>query len=144
MTCLFSTGIVAHAETLGIESVVTSMCQEYGKTKRNMAKSGFELVTMTAEQRLEVIDHVLKIAAKYNITLKSCADSGINDRRIIPSRCVDGRIIGKAIGEKLSVAKDSGQRTGCGCTKSRDIGNYTDACNHGCRYCYANPTVTIV
>ncbi|MDO4808284.1 MAG: DUF1848 family protein, partial [Coriobacteriales bacterium] len=30
-----------------------------------------------------------------------------------------------------------GQRAGCGCFESRDVGAY-DSCPNGCRYCYAN------
>lgn len=33
--------------------------------------------------------------------------------------------------------RDKGQRQGCGCVKSTDIGQY-DTCLHFCEYCYAN------
>ena len=33
--------------------------------------------------------------------------------------------------------RDAGQRTLCGCTVSKDIGQY-NTCPHLCEYCYAN------
>jgi hypothetical protein len=40
----------------------------------------------------------------------------------------------KALQVKL---KDKGQREGCGCAPSKDIGHYS-TCMHLCKYCYAN------
>lgn len=36
----------------------------------------------------------------------------------------------------LPAGRDPGQRPGCGCAQSVDIGGY-DTCTHGCVYCYA-------
>jgi hypothetical protein len=46
-------------------------------------------------------------------------------------------MLGAANGIEFKRLKHKGQRTGCGCFESRDIGAY-DTCPNGCRYCYAN------
>ncbi|MHA1536538.1 MAG: DUF1848 family protein, partial [Alphaproteobacteria bacterium] len=52
-----------------------------------------------------------------------------------PASCIDaGRL--SDIAGRLILAKTKGNRPGCACAQSRDIGAY-DSCPHGCAYCYA-------
>jgi len=60
------------------------------------------------------------------------------------SRCVDAQLADRIAREKglpifLNPTKDLAQREACECHRSTDIGQYSFACPHACRYCYANP-----
>lgn len=45
--------------------------------------------------------------------------------------------------QDATAPRDSSQRTACRCLPSRDIGAYS-TCLHGCLYCYANQSETVV
>ncbi|WP_461209574.1 DUF1848 domain-containing protein [Desulfocurvus sp. DL9XJH121] len=49
--------------------------------------------------------------------------------------CIDPEILAD-LGAPAPSGTDRGQRPGCGCAPSRDVGMY-DSCVHGCAYCYA-------
>jgi len=52
--------------------------------------------------------------------------------------CVDAALVARLRGEaSADRGRDAGQRPGCGCAPSVDIGAY-GACPAGCVYCYAN------
>ena len=57
--------------------------------------------------------------------------AGTDRRRAEPARCIDPARLG------LGPLPEKGNRPGCACAASRDIGAY-DTCPHGCLYCYAN------
>ncbi|HUT51011.1 MAG TPA: DUF1848 domain-containing protein [Alphaproteobacteria bacterium] len=60
---------------------------------------------------------------------------GAGSALILPARCVDAGRLSDIAGRPIA-AKDKGNRPGCECAESRDIGAY-DTCPHGCVYCYA-------
>lgn len=81
-----------------------------------------------------------EIAARYGVTLDACCESGAVSRGIPAAHCVDSALLERLSGEPSLFARrerrDNGQRPGCGCAPSVDIGSY-GTCRHGCIYCYA-------
>jgi hypothetical protein len=51
------------------------------------------------------------------------------------ARCIDADRLSQVAGRPIA-APEKGNRPGCACHQSRDIGDY-DTCPHGCVYCYA-------
>jgi hypothetical protein len=92
-------------------------------------------------------------AEKSGFDIQKCCESLDLDRvGIEAGKCIDDELIARiqqnrpVAGRspcitgppKGSYKKDSGQRTGCLCTESREIGAPL-TCRHRCLYCYASP-----
>ena len=88
------------------------------------------------EEKILLCRRLVEIANNYGIQIYSCSSpilEGVNG--IKKSSCIDGNLLGDLFNIKFSKAKDAGQRTHCGCTKSKDIGMYCK-CPNKCVYCY--------
>ena len=84
------------------------------------------------------------IAHKYHLILETCAEAvDLSQFGIHHGHCIDGELFEKIAGHPLSLSKDKNQREECGCMSSIDIGMY-DSCANGCKYCYANHSVSAV
>ena len=89
-------------------------------------------------EKIESTKKLVAIARGNGIQLYSCSEPLIEHvDGIQKGHCIDGEILESLFGERASKAKDSGQRKSCGCSKSKDIGSYTQVCGHKCLYCYA-------
>ena len=78
------------------------------------------------------------IATERGIALQTCGNNGLwSHYGIGVSGCTTLDMLGRANGVTFRRLSHKGQRAGCGCFDSRDIGAY-DSCPNGCRYCYAN------
>ena len=108
----------------------------YAKCRRNMAN--IALLEPADEEKRRFVDQLSTLARENCISLKACCDPFLHETcGIEAGRCIDGALIADITGFPLAIPKDKGQRPGCGCAVSIDIGTY-DTCPHGCRYCYAN------
>lgn len=130
------------AAAVGIRDIRVSFAQWYGKAVQRAAARGFAFYDPSeAEQRSRALE-LAAISAARGLVLHACSQpvlAGIPGIR--PSACIDGALLGSLHPrrEPALQGKDRSQREACLCTESKDIGSYTQACPHGCVYCYANP-----
>lgn len=121
-----------------IDEVVVSFAQIYRKTARNLgavaARHGIAWHDPDAAVKRRLIADLSGIAADHGMTLTLCTQPAL-DGAAPPARCVDAARLADIAGRALRV-RTRGNRPGCLCAESRDIGAY-DTCPHGCAYCYA-------
>lgn len=132
--------ILKQLDKIGMNNcrVTTSYISMYGHVKKRMEKTDMRNLEDYEEE--ELISRIANVASKHNRNIYMCS----NDRftlmdipNIKKGHCIDGPLLDSLFNEKSSKAKNNGQRTECGCSKSIDIGNYTQKCYHNCVYCYA-------
>ncbi len=130
------------AASLGIRDIRFSITQWYGKAVRRARQRRFEFVDPPLEEKLAAARRLAGTAAAYGLDLYACSQdvlAGVPG--VKPSSCIDGLLLRELHPRRESVtaAKDKTQRPECRCTRSVDIGSYTQECPHACLYCYANP-----
>ena len=126
----------------GIRDVRFSFAQWYNKAKRRATKEDFICVDPSLEKKVEDAKYLKQIAKTYGLNLYLCSQAFMSEASdVAPSSCIDGALLRELHPDRtpVSMKKDRTQRTECLCTKSVDIGSYTQVCPHCCIYCYANP-----
>lgn len=115
------------------------MYRHLGAISRDM-----QFLPFSTTEMYELAGRFADIARKYNLTLETCAEAiDLSKFGIRHGHCVDGELFERIIGCPLSLSKDKNQREECGCMTSIDIGMY-DSCHNGCKYCYANHSLSAV
>lgn len=128
------------AETLrnATDEVIISFMQLYRKTERNMemmsAVHGNPWWDPSIEEKRDLAERLHQLAAEQGMKLTICSQPEIATIQDA-SRCIDSERL-EAVSGRPIVAKTLGNRPGCECAASKDIGDY-DTCPHGCVYCYA-------
>lgn len=116
--------------TGAVDTCVISFADRYSHNKNIIPAMSMEAMQAVARS-------FSGIAGQYGIRLTACCeDSWLADCGIEQSACIDPRRVEAILGCPISAKKDPGQRPGCGCMESVDIGTY-GTCLNGCRYCYA-------
>lgn len=113
-------------------SVTVSFLDVYPKLRHPFLRAP------SAAEIAETAARIGEIAAGYGLPVKACCESGeLSQYGIRAVGCLDAASLETVCGSRLKLVRDTGQRAGCLCCRSVDIGAY-DTCTNDCVYCYAN------
>jgi hypothetical protein len=119
--------------------VVISFAQIYKKTLKNLdlaaQQFGFTWTDPSDVEKRGLVKELYRAAKANGMQLTLCSQPELIEDGAQPARCVDAMRFTRMSGQTIQ-AKLKGNREGCGCYASKDIGDY-DTCAHGCVYCYA-------
>lgn len=121
------------------DEVVVSFVAPYRKTRRNLdtaaSRAGFEWLDPDEDCKRTLLADLAGIAGAHGIRLTLCTQPALETTDSGGARCIDAERLSDVAGHPIA-ARTRGNRSGCLCGESRDIGAY-DTCPHGCAYCYA-------
>lgn len=127
-----------------VDEVVISFAALYKKTARNMDVTArahdFAWGDAVDEDKRALAAELAGLATARGMRLSLCAQQKYVGPGMNAAACIDSRRledVATGWGAPCAIiAKVKGNRPGCLCHESRDIGEY-DTCPHGCAYCYA-------
>ncbi|MGH6932537.1 MAG: DUF1848 domain-containing protein [Dongiaceae bacterium] len=121
------------------DEVVFSFADFYAKTRRNLSHAardhGFTWAEPPIEERRALLHDLAAIARDNGLRPTLCVEPDLVAPGIAAASCIDAARLSDVAGKRIS-AREKGNRPGCACAESRDIGAY-DSCVQGCVYCYA-------
>lgn len=122
-----------------VDECVVSFAHIYRKTEKRLVRAAeqhdFTWSDPVNAEKTALFADLRAIAADFDIDLTVCSQPDLTDPPLAAARCVDSARLSDVAGRDIA-ARDKGNRPGCLCAESRDIGAY-DSCAHGCVYCYA-------
>ena len=124
-----------------VDEVVLSVMHPYKKTRRNLDRAarrhGFAWNDPPVAEKQALLRRLAAIARAHALHPTLCSQPELigPGPALAEARCIDAARLSDVAGRPIA-APESGNRAGCRCAMSRDIGAY-DTCPHGCVYCYA-------
>ena len=119
-----------------VAEVCVSFAQIYRKGRRHLdlaaKQHGFTWRDPDWDEKQALLPELQAIAAAQNMRLTVCSQPEAGGTG---AACIDATRLSELAGHDIK-ARQKGNRRGCLCAESRDIGAY-DTCPHGCAYCYA-------
>ncbi len=116
-----------------------SFLQPYAKSARHLdaatRQHGFAWRDPPDDEKRALLADLAAIARQEAMSATLCAQPHLLSPALEAAHCIDVRRLSDVAGRDIT-AKEKGNRPGCACALSRDIGAY-DSCAQGCAYCYA-------
>ena len=121
------------------DEVVISFVNPYRKSRRNLDaaanRCGFNWWQADELEARALSREFASIGASNGMRVSLCAQPQFQIPEVHAAACVDAGRLARVSGRDVT-SRRKGNRIGCLCHESRDIGAY-DSCLHGCTYCYA-------
>lgn len=122
-----------------VDECTISFAHIYRKAERRLNAAarahGFDWRDPPDDEKAAVVARLAEIAAGRGMALTVCSQPALVAGAAAAARCIDAARLSDVAGRDIA-ARKKGNRPGCLCAESRDIGRY-DTCAHGCVYCYA-------
>lgn len=122
-----------------VDEVTISFAHLYKKTLRNLDAAagahGFGWRDPAVREKQGMTARLAGLAAARGMALTLCSQPDYWAAGAAPAACIDGKRLADVGGVPFKYRR-KGNRPGCLCAESRDIGAY-HCCPHGCVYCYA-------
>jgi len=120
-----------------VDEVTFSAATLYAKSTRNLKRMapGVAVADPDDAAKRDLLAELGAIAVDHGLRPTVCSQPHLLSGPLQPAACIDTARLSDIAGHPVH-ARQKGNRPGCACAESRDIGRY-DSCAHGCAYCYA-------